>query len=255
MRATLIIIGVLGVLLFAAALSVTFLSPQTLERGAKTFIKAQIEREVREKYAQAMESDLADKAVSLASKLGMERDQIEKGLAEDLPEKIASVIADMCGYDCEKKKALTKSITSGYLDRLKNIAIAESTLGDIIKGKYLEIVGKLKTDLRIFLTSNLVMFSILLLVAAFKSAAVRHLYVPGLLLALSTTLASLLYIFGQDWFYTILYNNYWGFAYLVYLLLIFGFLLDIVLNKARITCEIFNAVADALGSSAELSPC
>ncbi|WP_197675000.1 hypothetical protein [Halopseudomonas salegens] len=166
-----------------------------------------------------------------------------------------SIIASMCGYDCEKKKALAQSITSGYMERINNIQIAENTLSDIVKGKYLEIVNNLKLDLRIFLGSNLAMFLILLAMSFVKPAAVKHLFVPGLLLVAATMLSSSIYIFGQDWFYTILYNDYMGFGYLAYIAVIFGLLLDIALNRARVTTEVLNGMASAFGSAFSVAPC
>ena len=247
--------GICGLFLFGILFTITFISSEILEESAKGFVKLQIEKDVREKQEAISKSDVVSKAKNIANKLGFESEEIQKDLANDLPEKIASVIASMCGYDCERKKAITKSITAGYLDRLKNIEIAQDTLGDIIKGKYVEIVGNLKFDLRIFLGSNFMMFLILLIVSFTKPKAITHLFVPGLLLALATIISSAIYIFGQDWFYTILYNDYMGFGYLAYLALIFGFLMDVALNKARVTTEIINSIANALGSALSVVPC
>ena len=247
--------GICGLFLFGFLFSITFVSSEILEESAKGFVKLQIETDVREKQAAISESDVVSKAKNIANKLGFESEEIQKDLANDLPEKIASVIASMCGYDCERKKALTKSITASYLDKLKNIEIAQDTLGDIIEGKYVEIVGNLKFDLRIFLGSNFMMFLILLIVSFTKPKAITHLFVPGLLLALATIISSTIYIFVQDWFYTILYNDYMGFGYLAYVAVIFSFLMDVALNKARVTTEVINGIANALGSALSVVPC
>lgn len=248
-------LGTIGVCLFGLLYLVTFLSSETLETSAKGFVKLQIEKDIKQKQKNLSQSDLASQALSIAEKLGMESEQIQQDINNNLPEKIAQVVAAMCGYDCEKKKAVAQSITAGYLDRLKNIEIAQDTLGNVIKGKYIEIVGKLKTDIRIFLVSNFFMFLLLLVVSFFKPQAVVHLFVPGVLLFVSTVISSSIYIFGQDWFYTILYNDYMGFGYLTYIGLIFGLLMDVVLNKARITAEVVNGVASAIGSAFSVVPC
>ena len=255
MSFTLRLTGLLGVILFAALFSVTFLSPQKIEQSAKSFVTFQIEKEIKEKYQASMDSTLANKALDLANRLGFEKQSLEEDLINKLPEKIAASIASMCGYDCEKKKALAQSITSSHLERIKNIQIAESNLGNIIKGKYLEIIGNLKFDLRIFLGTNFVMFLLLLAISLYKSKAVAHLFLPGMLLLLATIVSSAIYIFGQDWFYTILYNDYMGFGYLGYISFIFGFLMDITFNKARVTTEVINAIVNAIGSSASVVPC
>ncbi len=247
--------GLFGILIFGALLSITVVSPKVIEESAKGFVKYQIEKEVRERQQTLSDSSVASKALSITKNLGLESEQIRKNLDNNLPEKIASVIASMCGYDCERKKALANSITSGYLDRLKRIRIAQDTLGELIKGKYVEIVGNLKLDLRIFLGSNFSMFLILLVISFAKPKAMTHLFLPGLLLVLATMISSAIYIYGQDWFYTVLYNDYMGFGYLTYLSVIFGVLVDIALNKARVATEVINGIANALGSAFSVFPC
>ena len=255
MSTTLELIGIFGILLFGGLFSVTFVSPEKVEDSAKGFVKTQIEKEVRAKQQAINESSVTEAALNIAGRLGLEKEKIQSNLDNDLPEKIASIIASMCGYDCEKKKALAQSIASGYIERIKNIQVAESTLSNVVKGKYLEIVSNLKLDLRIFLASNFAMFFILLAISFLKPRAVQHLFLPGLLLVVATIISSSIYIFGQDWFYTILYNDYMGFGYLLYIAIIFGFLIDITFNKARVTTEIINGIANAIGSAFSVVPC
>lgn len=154
-----------------------------------------------------------------------------------------------------RRKALTKSITAGYVERIAHIQIAQQTLGEIIKGKYIEIVGNLRADLRIFLGINSIMFILLLLISFLKPKAIAQLYLPGIFLLISTVASSCIYIFGQDWFYTILYNDYMGFGYLAYIGIIFGFLMDIAFNKASVTTEIINGILNAIGSAFSVAPC
>jgi hypothetical protein len=255
MKISLRIVGVFGLLLFALLFWVTFGVPGAVEESAKGFVKKQIEKEVREKYTASKASTFADKALQVADGLGYEEQRIRDDLSNNLPEKIASVIAEMCGYDCEKKKALTKSIASSYIDRLANLRVAQQSLGSIIKGKYIDIIRNLRTDLRIFLGSNAVMFLILLFISLLKPKAISHLFLPAVFLLVATIAASTIYIFGQDWFYTILYNDYMGFGYLAYIGVIFGFFMDVVFNKARVTTEIINAVLNAVGSALSVAPC
>ncbi|WP_444926980.1 hypothetical protein ACJJI4_02835 [Microbulbifer sp. TRSA002] len=255
MNITLRSTGLFGILFFGILFSITFLSPESIEESAKGFVKYQIEKEVREKQHLVSESTVANQALSIANRLGLESEKIKEDLDNNLPQKIASVIASMCGYDCERQKALAQSITAGYLDRLKSIKVAQHALGDLIKGKYLEIVGNLKLDLRIFLGSNFLMFLILLAVSFVKPKAIAHLFLPAVLLFVATIISSAIYTYGQDWFYTILYNDYMGFGYLAYISVIFGLLVDIALNKARVTTELINGIANTLGSALSVLPC
>lgn len=254
-RTALKLVGLLGVLLSGTLFALTFLSPETIESSAKAFVVAQVEREVRIKYSALEQSRLADKALGIAAHLGYEKRDIQKQLDAELPQKIANILAALCGYDCEKRKQLAQSIADSYRERMQKIDLAQSTLAQIVKGKYLEIVGQLRADLRIFLGSNLVAFALLLAVVIAKPRAAPHLLAPAALLLVATLVSTTIYIFGQDWFYTILYNDYMGWGYLVYLCLIFGFLLDIVFNRGRVTSAVLNAIGNAVGSALAVVPC
>lgn len=147
------LLGIMGVLLFGGLFSLTLVSPEIVENSAKGFVKTQIEKEVRGKRLAMSDASVTDAALKVAAKLGLEKEKIQADLDAKLPDKIASIIAAMCGYDCEKNRAVSESLASSYMDRIKNIQVAEATLNDVVKGKYLEIVGNLQLDLRIFLES------------------------------------------------------------------------------------------------------
>ena len=101
---------------------------------------------------------------------------------------------------------------------------------DFLQSKYVDVVSRPRTDLRIFLGSNL---------AAFLAVAV----------------CSYFYVFEQNWFFTIIYGDYVGFAYAAYLGSVFLFLIDVVLNRARVTIGLLNWFFELIGSSVSVAPC
>ncbi|AJQ95016.1 hypothetical protein [Gynuella sunshinyii] len=248
-------ISISGLVLFSTLFLLTFGMPKAIENSAKNFVQLQIEKEVNEKFLALSTSSVGSKTQLLINALGLEQQQIQQQLKERLPEKIAAFMAATCGYDCEKKKQIAREITQHYLDRITSLQTAQTHLGDIIRGTYLTIVNNLKTDLRIFLGANIGVFITLLLVSLFKPRTMGHLLLPAGLLLLSTVIASMIYMFGQNWFYTILYNDYMGFGYLGYIGVIFAFLIDITVNRARVTTEILNGILQAIGSSLVMVPC
>jgi hypothetical protein len=98
-------------------------------------------------------------------------------------------------------------------------------------------------------------FLLLLVVSYLKPRAIAQLFVPGALLVVATLICSYCYVFEQNWLLTIIYSDYLGFMYLGYLGIVFLFLCDIVLNRARVTTEIVNAILNAVGSAANVTPC
>jgi len=255
MKITLSTIGILGCLLFGALFYLTFGISDSVERAGQAFIKYQVEKEVKEKLGSSRVVGFKEKAKALADKYKIDIDKTKQDLENNLPHKIASVIAAMCRMDCEKKKRLENSLESGYKERISTLSLAKDKLTNLIEGKYHEVVENLTRDVRIFLGSNTFLFLLLLAASFLKPQAVRHLFVPSILLLVATAISSGIYIFGQNWFFTIIYNDYMGFGYVAYIAIIFGFLIDIIFNKARVTTEIINAILNAIGSALSVAPC
>ena len=135
-----------------------------------------------------------------------------------------------------------------------NLKGAKAKIIDFSQVKYMEIVNELTQDIRIFMGVNGFVFLIFLLISLLKSKAIVHLFVPGVLLA-STISCSYFYLFEQNWFFTILCNDYTGYTYLSYLVIVFGVLCDIALNRGRITTKILNAFFNAIGNTINAMPC
>ncbi|WP_353571520.1 hypothetical protein [Candidatus Albibeggiatoa sp. nov. BB20] len=253
MRLILRIISLLGVIVFSLLLGFSYSEQDNIEISAQHFVKQQIELKIREKYQHSKVFTFKEKAQFITNKFRDEEQKIKMLLENGLPEKIATVIAAMCGYDCEKKKQLTETITQSYTKRIHRIQKAQYNLQNMIKDQYVKVIGKLLTDIRIFCASNASLFLFILFISIVSTKAEKSLLLPTILLLISIIAASSMYLFGQDWFYTIIYNDYMGYSYLIYVGLIFLFLMDITFNKAMATSTIIsmiiNAIAVALNSS------
>ena len=255
LKLTLRVIGLAGLVLFAVLFGATYLSADSVERVGQAFIKYQVEKEVRETYGRMADSTYGKALGRLKGKYEAEARQIQAALNDNLPAKIANVIAAMCRLDCKQRQALQQSIEGGYKARLATTGGAVDKLTELIKGKYLEIVANLTRDVRIFLGSNALLFFVVAALALLKPRAAIQLYLPAVFLVVSTVVCSGLYLFGQNWFFTIIYNDYVGFGYVAYVGVLFGFLCDITFNKARVTTEIVNTVLEAIGSAVQAVPC
>jgi len=254
--------GLVGFILFVPLFVLTFSDPHTVEKSAKSFIEWTLKNEVNEKIdaiqwpqSQTLEKFLGSKAKELNQKADEKLAAYKLMLKNEVPAMMAEQLAKVRNLDCECRKKWEDRLT-GYIQF--EIATAEKVkekLADFTQAKYMEIVEKLTMDVRIFLGINSIVFIILFIASFLKPKATEHLFLPGALLLLSTAISSYFYLFEQNWFYTILYNDYTGFGYLFYLLVIFAILCDIVFNKARVTTEIINALANAIGSAFSVSPC
>ena len=164
-------------------------------------------------------------------------------------------IAKMSDLSCECRNKWEERLRSSLKFQIASLKKAKEKLTFFVQAKYMEIVKKLTLDLRIFLGANSIIFFFLLLASFLKPKATEHLFLPGILILISTLICSYFYLFEQNWFYTIIYNSYTGFGYIAYLTIFFTILCDIIFNNAKITTEIINQLLFAIGSAFSVASC
>lgn len=253
------VLGYIGVFLFGCVFVFTYQTPGYVEDIGKDFIKAELEKKTNEKI-DSLTVTVGEGALGRLAKKVYQSQQAEiEGIKEQLKRKtyikLAAVIAKMNDLNCECRKKYAQMIKEGYEFRLTSVAAAQEKIQEFMKMKYMEIVTELQQDIRIFTAVNASVFALLLLISFLKREAVVHLFLPGILLFLATAICSYFYIFEQNWLLTIIYDDYLGFSYLGYVSVVFLFLCDIAVNKARITTEILNGIFKALDSALSVSPC
>lgn len=259
MTLTLRSVGLFGLLIFGVAFALTFLSPIHYEKAARGFLETRIEAQVRERLEivpeGVREGRIARLAQALAERHEAEIAELRERLVSGLNAQVAAVVERMQDLSCECRQFMTQALDVATSLRISSLERAEPQLRRVIEGRYGEIVSELLRDLRIFTGTNLAAFALLLGLSFAKPGQVRQLFVPGVLLAVAAVVASAIYIFGQNWFFTLLYSDYVGMAYAVWLLLIYGFLADIALFQARVTTAIVDAFVYAFGSIFSAGPC
>lgn len=259
MKVTIRMIGALGVILFGTAFIFTFHVPGGVEEIAKDFIKEKIEEKTREKI-DSLSFAGTDSALSkLVQRLSKSKEQeitkLKNKLQDKVHEKTATVIAEMRDFDCKCREKYAQSVKRHTQFRIASLQSANDRLLSFMKSTYMNIVQNITLDLRFFSGSNLAIFILVLLLSFLKPKAIAHLFLPGILLVISTALSSYFYLFEQNWVFTIIYNDFLGFWYLVWIGLIFAILSDIVFNSARVTTQIINTIFEAIGSAFSLAPC
>ena len=259
MKLTLRVFGIIGILLFGTAFGFTFGVPGFVEDIGKDFIKQRIADETNEKIEsikfQGKDSKLGKLAEKIYKRNENKINELKNSLKNKAHEKLADIIAEMRDLDCECRDKYAQKFKNSFHFRIFSLQKANVILMDFIKTQYMETVKKLKMDLRIFSGSNTLIFILLLLISLLKPRAIMHLFIPGVLLLISTIICSYFYLFEQNWFFTIIYNNYLGWGYLIYLGVVFGFLCDVVFNKGQVTTEILNVIFEAIDSALTAVPC
>lgn len=252
-------IGVVGAAIFATFFAFTYSVPGWVEDFAAEYIESEAEKRIDSSIdaIRPLDSDgaLARLAQSIYEKNEAQIEQAKANLRKKVHEQWAAALALIRDLNCECRQKYADMFESGFKTDIALLQAANDRIVDFIHSSYMEVATELKTDIRIFTASNAAVFVLLLLVSLLKPRAITHLFLPGVLLAISTLICSYFYIFEQNWLLTIIHSSYLGFAYLAWLGVVFLFLCDIVFNRGRITTQILNAIFNAVGSALSVVPC
>lgn len=253
------LIGIVGTAIFSTFFAFTYYVPGWVESFSAEYIESEAEARIEASIdaVQPPDSDnaLARLAKSMYEKNEAQIEQLKTDLKNKVHEQWASALAAVRDLDCECRKKWEDWFESGLNRNVALLQAANEQISSFIQSTYMDVVTELKRDVRIFTASNAAVFVLLLLVSLMKPQAITHLFLPGLLLVISTLLCSYFYVFEQNWLLTIIHGSYVGLAYLGWLAAVFLFLCDIVFNRGRITTEILNAFLNAIGSAFSVVPC
>ncbi|NOX69466.1 MAG: hypothetical protein GXP15_09790 [Gammaproteobacteria bacterium] len=252
-------VGVIGAAIFLTVFAFTYSIPGWVENFAADYI----ESEARERIDASIDAirppesknALARLAQSMFEKNEAHIEQLKSNLKNMVHEQWAAALAAVRDLDCECREKWEDWFESGFNSNIALLQAANEQVSNFIHSTYMDAATELKRDIRIFTASNAAVFVLFLLVSFLKPQAITHLFLPGVLLAISTLICSYFYIFEQNWLLTIIQSSYFGFAYLAWLGIVFLFLCDIVFNRARLATEILNAIFNAIGSAISVGPC
>lgn len=254
--------GLAGLMLFLPLFLFTFSDPSSIEKSGKDFIKWKLKKEINKKIdsiqlpsSKSFEKLFGNKVKKLHQSTENKLENLKEQLKNDMPKIIMSQIVKMSDLNCECRDKWEERLRSSLKFKIASLEKSKEKLAIFAQSKYMEIVEKLTLDIRIFLGVNSLIFLFLLLASFLKPKATEHLFFPGILMFISTIVCSYFYLFEQNWFYTIIYNNYTGFAYVAYLTIVFAVLCDIAFNKAKVTTEIINQLLNAIGSAFSVASC
>ena len=252
-------IGVIGAAIFLTFFAFTYSVPGWVEAFSADYIESEAQERIDSSIdgirPPESEGALARISQSMYEKNEVQIDQLKTNLKNNVHEQWAAAIAAVRDLDCECREKWEDWFESGFNTNIVLLQAANEQISNFIHSTYMDVATELKRDIRIFTASNAAVFILLLLVSFLKPQAMTHLFLPGVLLAVSTFVCSYFYIFEQNWLLTIIHSSYLGFAYLAWLGIVFLFLCDIVFNRGRITTEVLNGIFNVVGSAFSVVPC
>jgi hypothetical protein len=255
MRILILITALVSVTLFGSGFILSYVNPTFVESIARKVIRIEVERRVGERLTALENNKIVKFAERLSGRNAMEIADLKRKMAEGLPQKVAAVAAEMRNVDCECRKAIEKTITGIFEDRVAGLSHLNERLGLLIRTKYMEVAESLTREFRIFTGANTIMFAFLGITAALRRGAGLQLVLPTIVLLGAAGIVGYLYLFNQDWLHAILFGDYVGLGYFTYLGAATACLADIAFNRARVTTRIVNAALNAVGSAITAVPC
>lgn len=239
-------------------LCIDFTIPGFVEDIGKSFIKNKIIVKTNEKISSLENKTHNTSFNKLLGKLNTKNqkhiDYFKTQLKNKAHEKIVDVMAKMSDLSCECRKKYNHILKDHFQLKLSTFKQVNDKLTDFMKGQYMETTNKLKKDFRIYNGINALVFLLLIVISFIKPQAAKHLYLPALLLLISSLLCSYFYLFEQNWFFTIIYDDYVGWFYFTYLGIVFALLSDITFNHGRVTTGIIENTIGAI-SNISIVPC
>jgi len=258
-KAGLRVVGAAGAAVFATFFAFTFAVPDWVETFAADFIESEVAEEIDSRIddfeVAAGDGAVSQLAAALYQQNQREIESRKEALKAGVHESMATALAEIRNLDCECRDKYAQLFERGFQLDIAVLQAANDRIVEFIQMTYMDVAAELKRDIRVFTGANACVFLLLLLVSFLKPQAVAQLIVPAALLALATLICGYFYIFQQDWLLTIIYRDYVGLAYVAYLAVVFLALCDIVLNRARVTTKIANAIFEAIGSALTATPC
>jgi hypothetical protein len=211
-----------------------------------------IKRSIDQKIDALDSTFLGGQATKIIAGYGDKLKVLRDFMASD---KVRNLLGSMGDLSCDCRKLAAAVATAFSLSEIASMEAAQEKLTMLIRGKYLEVEAQLTREFRIFTGSNAVVFSLLGFAAFFKRKAGVHLIPAAIILLVATLVTAGFYIFNQNWFYTVLFNDYVGYGYDAYLAAVFALLADILLNRGRVVTHVLNSVGNAVGSAVSVVPC
>ena len=246
-------IGISGVILFGAFMAFIVAKPDSFERTSLSFIKGEVISEVLQKYPDLAEGPLdgvlQEGLGRLSDRIGIKQNDLSALAASEFPDVLGHIVESFCTcgpVDAEDAKIRSAMIREGLEARAAKLGLDQAKLIDFMKGQYAQTLSALRGDLMLFLSVNTLSFA-LVVAATFVPRSRRHAVVVPAMLLISATLARVaIYVMGTDWFYAIIFQDYAGVWYAIGLSVIYAFLADIVLNRAKVTLKLLSQLPAAI---------
>jgi|SRR5882724_2791479 len=244
-RATRIVAAV-GIAFYICVLGVVTFAPNLLEQSARVFATSRLHEEI-----EAVASDQRlERAREITDRQAVELMEAavvaQAQLHEQFDRAMIEIVSVLCRFDCGARQMWLDIFERSIEKKWSEAAQAIKNLKAIAQSRFSEIMLKLRAELMFFTVSNVAILAMLFVATLFARGRYNVLGLPALLCVVGTTISAGLYVFGQNWFYAILFDNYMRTGYLVLDFSVCLLLIDWFVLRGRITAQVLGALPAAI---------
>ena len=236
------VFALMAALGFAALFTASFFGSIWIESLAVAIIKPQIVSRVADRLDRFENNALVDKARAKFSGLDARVAAGREKLEQTVGKSVDDVAARMINPSCECRKALSEKYRDAFERDATTASLLKEKLTQLVETKYGEVSSKLLREWRIFSGVNAVAFLSLFLLSFYRSSIGARLLPVALVMFSGVALTSWFYLLNQDWFGTVLFGDYVGWGYALWLTFVFALLGDLAINRARVTSRVLSSI-------------
>ncbi|HET9957334.1 MAG TPA: hypothetical protein VFQ61_22705 [Polyangiaceae bacterium] len=217
-------------------------APESIERRLRPHVIQKLRDEARVRFpALDSWSRWVEGAQSASAHY---RRRLDSGEPEKLARLLAPVLDSLCELDCGEG-AIASTIREGFAESIRSWDLVSARLRSWARGRYSELISQVVADVRVFLWTNAGLLGLAAGILYWRGAGRVAVLFSGVLLV-TVAIGAYLYVFGQDWLFTLLFARYLGYGYLGWCALIAVALLDCAFNRGRIVSALLGATTRAI---------
>ena len=247
---TLIGIQLVGLVISALLVIVTFSNPDQVEERLRQFAIAEVERAANEVWLDRTvgqgEGSRSERLMALSDRLGLDAEVLDARRKEIVPAILALAKSETCQENCEFWVVAAQLTNVAMVERVAQIRVGQSTLGDFLVERYETSVQGLLTDLRRFGLVNIVVLSLMLGLVAFRNYLNWRFIAFSVALTAYTAWAAYGYVYNQNWALAILLQDWASPGYQAAMIFFALLFFDWLFLRGKITQTASNFIASAL---------
>lgn len=249
-RIALIGIQLAGLVISALLVGVTFSNPDQVEERLQQFAIAEVERAANAVWPDMAieqgEGSRSERLMVLSDRLGFNAEVLDARRQEVVPAILALAKSETCQENCEFWEVASKATNIVMVERVAQMRVGQSTLGDFVVGRYETSVRGLLIDLRRFGIVNVLVLSLMLGLVAFRNHLNWRFTAFSVALTSYTAWAAYGYVYNQNWALAILLQDWASPGYQAAMIFFALLFFDWLFLRGKVTQTISNVIASAL---------